>query len=255
MAKSPSRVVDPPPGDPWQAESLRLTVFPVPESDHSVQSWWTELLDGPPDQVITKPRSGETRLQGAIGDRLLQLQAEPMRITLRCSAKPSNQPVVGEHTLGPYTAASGEFSKLIAAGLSLPTFPRIERLAFGAVLCQPAPTLQSGYKVLAPYLPNVRIDDGSRDFLYQINRRRSSSMIDGLQINRLSKWSVALVQDILLRGDGAVVKSSTALSCRSELDINSVPSNKSELPRDRVSDLFTECVAFATDIAAHGDLP
>ena len=255
VVKSSSRADDSTSTHLWQAESLRLTVFPVPESDHSVQSWWTELLDGPPEQIVTKPRSGETRLQGTTDNLLLQLRAEPMRITLGCSAKPSSSPPIGEHTLGPYNEAWGEFSTLVAAGVSLGTFPGIERLAFGAVLCRPAKTLQSGYRILERYLPNVTIDDGSSDFLYQINRRRPSRVIDGLQVNRLSKWSIALVQDMMLRGDGAVLKMATALSCRSELDINTDPSNKGELPRDRLQDLFAECVAFADEIATNGDVP
>ena len=255
VVKSSSRASDSTSTHLWQAASLRLTVFPVPESEHSVQSWWTELLDGPPEQIVTKPRSGETRLQGTTDNLLLQLRAEPMRITLQCSAKPPSLPPVGEHTLGPYTEARGEFSTLVSEGVSLGTFPDIERLAFGAVLCQPASTLQSGYRTLERYLPKVKIDDESRDFLYQINRRRPSRVIDGLQVNRLSKWSIALVQDMMLRGDGAVLKMASALSCRSELDINTDPSRKRELPRDRLRDIFAECVAFADEIATNGDRP
>ena len=256
MVRSPRKPDnDPAPGDLWQAESLRLTVFPIPESSHSAQTWWTELFDAPPDQVVTKPRSGHTQIQSVLDNDIFQLQADPMRVTLLRTARPPDEPIMGNNMLGSYGAARREFTELVAKGISLGSFPRIQRLAFGAVLHQPATDLQAGHGVLAQYLPNVEIDEGASDFLYQINRKRPSSVIDGLEVNRLSKWSMALVHGVILRGDGAVVHTARELSCRSELDINSDAENKNEIPRKSVGDLFTECVEFASEIATNGDVP
>ena len=256
MARSPKRQhKGSAPRGLWQTESLRLTVFPVPESGHSAQNWWTELFDAPPDQVVTKPRSGQIEIQGVLDEGLFQLQADPMRVTLLHTAKPPEEPIMGNHVLGPYSAASGEFAELVVKGISLGSFPRIQRLAFGAVLCQPVTDLQTGHGVLARYLPNVRIDEGTSDFLYQINRKRPSSVINGLGVNRLSKWSMALVHGVILRGDGAVVHTARELSCRAELDINSDAENKNEIPQESMGDLFSECVEFAGEIATNGDVP
>jgi hypothetical protein len=255
MARSKKKGGNPTPSERWQAESLRLTVFPVPESGHSIQTWWMELFDAPPDQVVTKPRSGETQIQGSVENSLFHLQADPMRVTLRRTVKPPNEPVLGDDTLGPYAVAWRDFSALVARGIALSSFPRIQRLAFGAVLCQPVSDLRVGYEILGRFLSNVRIDEDVFDFLYQINRPRPSRTIDGLRINRLSKWSMALAHGVLLRGDGAIVQTTRELSCRSELDINSDAENKNELRRENLQGLFAECAALAGEIATRGDVP
>jgi hypothetical protein len=72
--------------------------------------------------------------------------------------------------------------------------PTIKRISFAGKLIQRMPDRDSGYRRIAEYLPDVRLDPESTDFLYRVNRKRlSNSGTPDLLINRLSTWSVMKV--------------------------------------------------------------
>ena len=255
MSRSPAAKGSPATTDSWNTESLRLTVFPIPESHHAAEAWWHRLLDEPPERIINKPKVGETRIEGSFGNNLLRLRSEPMKLTLTYTARPPSEPAAGQESLGSYSDVRTGFLDLITKGLSLDSSPRIHRIAYGAVLFRPVSSVPIGNEVLARYLPDIKVSRDSTDFLYQINRRRPSRVLDGLPVNRLSKWSVQSVHGMIVRGDGAIIQQSSELSCRAEIDVNSAPEHRDELPRDSVSHLFTECVTLADEIVSKGDIP
>jgi hypothetical protein len=140
--------------------------------------------------------------------------------------------------------------------------PPITRLAFGAALLDPVEDKLTGYRRLSEFLPAVQIDaEGSEDFFYQINRPRKSNLpIKGLRINRLSKWSVALIQSFRLTmiptspvgvqnfpGDKCHV-------CRVELDISTPADFQDELPREKLADIFRELAELGSEISLRGDI-
>ena len=239
----------------WYADSLRLTVFPTPEETPAVQDWWRELLDEPPEQVTSTPKTGDMQIHGSFNRELLVLSAQAMRIELRHTVKSPEHALPENRTLGIYEETREVFCELVLKGLSLATFPRIQRLAFGAILTKQVESRKIGYEALRRYLPAVQISTDSSDFLYQVNRRRPSLAMGGIVLNRLSKWSVQALHGMLVRGDGTIARTATEYSCRSELDINSAPEHKGELPRDGLQALFLECVGLADELATKGDIP
>ena len=102
---------------------------------------------------------------------------------------------------------SDEFVTLMSRWLEFDTGPSLRRLAFGAVLLHPAENRVEGYRKIQPYLQHVTMQpEESSDFLYQINRPREAEVaISGLQINRVSKWSVGRMQ--LITVDAAGIQS------------------------------------------------
>ena len=155
--------------------------------------------------------------------------------------------------LSSYADAVPAFRRSAMQWLGFGDCPPLRRLAFGAVLLKPVPSHDSGYETLGGYLPAVTMDPKSSDFLYQINRRRLSEVIDDLWVNRLSKWSIQRVESLTVSSDGTVVRGMGASACRVELDINSVPSAES-LPADRLPRFFEELVVLAGEIALDGDI-
>jgi hypothetical protein len=137
--------------------------------------------------------------------------------------------------------------------------PPTKRLAFGVVAILPVPDLRTGYLQLRPYLPAVQLDaDEAQNFFYQINRRRRSSVIPDLGINRLANWAVAAfgnAQLLLSPGSASVVSGEQEFGCVVQLDINSVPDYHSILSREVLPRLFHEFVEFAHEIIAEGDIP
>jgi len=122
---------------------------------------------------------------------------------------------------------------------------------------EPVENRAAGYRNLSRYLPAVRLDpEGSQDFYYQINRPRRSTVVDGLQINRLSKWSVAQFVPITLMLTPQSVQSGVGAgeeACRIEVDVNTAPHGNAELPSARLPEVFGELVRLGEEIVSKGD--
>jgi hypothetical protein len=132
-------------------------------------------------------------------------------------------------------------------------------LAFGAVLLSPVDTKQLGYQQLNRLLPFIELDtEGISDFLYQINRPRdTTTQIEGLQINRLSKWNVATFRQVnFIVGQTSVRTSrrSEVFACRLELDMNTHQDFSGELLPEQLPEVFNELIALGREIKNEGDV-
>ena len=159
--------------------------------------------------------------------------------------------------IGPFASAVPPFHTLMTRWLTQISFP-VNRIAFGANVLLPVPSLPEACRWLDGMLPSVKIDrGGTRDFMYRINRRRGSTHDSSLQINRLATWSV--MQSIGLEvviGAGGVPATRQLPEkhfCRLELDVNTVPPRK--LRREKLPPIFDELVDAAIEIAEQGDVP
>ncbi len=239
----------------WQAESLRLTCFPSPAKEFKAENWWQEVIGEPPENTIVRAREGFRQDEGNFNGRKVVLGTHPIRIDWLLKSNEEE----GELTVGSFQDGLDSFLELMSRWFKIS--PHLRRLAFGAILALPVDNRKSGYELMAYYLPNVKLDPiGSSDFLYQINRTRNSQLgIAELEINRLSKWSVAkrgLVR-FALSPDAHVSSfpSSETFSCRLELDINTSGEYKNDIPSDKLVDVFHELVDLAKEIAVKGDIP
>jgi hypothetical protein len=93
--------------------------------------------------------------------------------------------------------------------------------------------------------------------MLQLNRPRVSTVLPAVEINRLSKWSVAAISglQVAIGGDGdADIRrvQKTTFANRLELDINT-PGDLAELPGDLV-ERFDELSSLALELAANGDV-
>ncbi len=216
----------------------------------------------PPEVEVVRPREGGKRIEGAFENEKLVMQVSPARIDLSVISPPEREAsTTGFPTIGKFTQILTPFAQLVNRWLNLDSCPEIRRIAFGAVLLASVDSRASGYRQLAAYLPSVDIDpDHSSDFLYQINRGRDSATgIANLAINRLTKWSVA----VLSRG-GLVLEPTQILyheipqqyfTCRLELDINTTTGQQEPLPRETVPSILSELVELAKEIVIEGDIP
>lgn len=244
--------------DAWHVETMRVTAFPGDVVSTEQLSWWEDTVGFPPETVQSRPRTGQYQARGDFEGRQLILQVQPGRIewTLRPIMKAEDEP--GLPLLGPFSEVVASLSKVVVPWL--PKAPALNRFAFGAALLQPVESVRSGYALIQKYLPAVRVDpDGSSDLFYQINRRRPSvTRIDGLRMNRLSKWSVQLAEIVTMTvGSGNVVTRAlgTEAACRLELDINTTPDFAGAFPPDQLRALLQEMIDLGHEIAQKGDIP
>lgn len=238
----------------WQAEILRVTCFPSSAANLDSTNWWKDSTGEQPENTLVRAREGFRQDEGIVGDKKIVLGVQPTRIDwLMQSAENENQAPIGG-----FTDNLDSFLTIVSHWFKIA--PPLARIAFGAVLTFPVDTREAGYKLLAKYLQAIQIDSvGTTDFLYQINRPRTSQVeVSDLKINRLTKWAVqkrGLAQ--LEFSPGAKVSifpSSETLSCRLELDINTSVDFKSDLPQDKLMDIFNELVELAKEITIKGDV-
>ncbi len=86
-----------------------------------------------------------------------------------------------------------------------------------------------------------------------MNRPRASNVdINGLQVNRLSKWSVGAYKFIAMRAASPPVESPLQQHLRLELDISTSADFLGLIPRDEVVRVIDDLFDGAREICEHG---
>lgn len=238
---------------PWRTEQLRLTAFPESgKAAPHARNWWDAITGSPPDKITEEPRTGVVQLRGTLDGVSLLMRADD-RLDIR---QLFVTPRTSLAALPLLADAIAPFTRLAVKWLSLETRPKIQRLAFGAVVIQPSIRIEDCRNVLDSCLPSIDMKTTElRDFLYQVNRRRTSETISGLEVNRLMKWSVQHRQEIVVSAGTAVSVGDSTFASRLEVDINSAPENIGSLRPNRLVPLFEEFIDLADKIATVGDHP
>jgi hypothetical protein len=245
-----------PPLSAWQTESLRLTAFPSPSAQVDNQEWWTKLVGEPPESKNLQPRERTQTETGPYGAAKLALTVQPNRIDWNYAKEPTEGVVLSDRTLGSFPETADSFIEWMNRWFSFEDAPSLVRLAFGAVLLQPQADLEGAYGLLGRYLPFLELKGDVSDLVYQINRRRNSSLdIPGLKINRLSRWSASAFTTFTLSSlSSSPEVSEPAYSCRLVLDINTAPDFTDEFEPGALPNLLKELVEAGNEIASNGDV-
>lgn len=242
----------------WKVEMLRVTAFPVSISKKADPGLWESLLEEAPEAALSRPKEQIYQEEGPLGAGKLILTTHPTRIDWIHSVEPEMSE--GFPSLGNFQVSEYDFFSLVKKWLQ--SIMPIKRLAFGAVLLYPVRSREEGYEKLSHWLPDIPLDGtNSFDFLYQINRPRGiDSPNRRILINRLSKWSVAMLQRVHIgmeiKGQKAssLFPSDSLCACRLELDINTSPQDVDQLPQDDLPVIFDHLVKLAEEIAEKGDI-
>jgi hypothetical protein len=247
----------PPDASVWQAQNLRLIVFPVDAQLPLQRDWWRELTGNEPDTALRKRMERE---EGGLYEGVqLIVSLDPLRIQWTAAAPidPQNLP---EQTplLGAFLEKREWFRNLMDRWLTM--CPPVKRVAFLGTLFQRVSSHDEGYARLDQYLPHVEVHPDSSDFMYRVNRRRPSRLgIPDLAINRLCTWSVAKITTDLAAlippGVRRAVERSEEYYCALELDVNTIHEYPgSQLPQDRLVAILHELIDLATEVATRGDV-
>lgn len=248
----------------WMAEQLRCTAFTLPGTQSTADHWWTLLADAAPEQVTSNPRLGSSQAVGSFGPGTLVVSTQPDRVDWFLGPVPMEAASIqGQATTDPLPPSIGSaiealdiFSKLSKRWLAHKEIPDVNRLALGGVLSHQEEDKRTAYLRLLDYIP-VKVDPESSDLLFQINLPiNSRSGIEGLAINRLSKWSVAMFKLISLNVPGGLLLQDlkTTIALRSEIDINTAQEFQRELPKNQLIDVFNELVEHGSSLIANGVL-
>ena len=247
-----------PDADAWKPTLLRLVAFPVQSPVELDQQWFRELTGAEPPESVKRPT--ERVDQGIYGEVALNLSVDLLRVVLTVSPQiDTTTPPEQFPTLGPLQLAFTSFSKLATKWLA-GKHPPIKRLSFVGTLAQFTKNQRLGYRLLGNYLPDVKIDAHSGDFLYRINRRRPSKVWPRvLEINRLSTWTVRRAairaHTRLATGETSpAVTVADSVVCCLDFDVNTMPEFTGKIPQNKLVRIFRELGTLATEIAARGDV-
>ena len=86
---------------------------------------------------------------------------------------------------------------------------------------------------------------GIEEFEYRTNRPCRSGVVDGLELNRISKWSVVQIQ----QGAGG-----SPFAIQLEMDFNTIAEHQGPLD-DQLQALFEELASLSERCALEGDRP
>ena len=240
-------------------EHFRLTVFPVP-SPVGFDAWWQDVMQELPETTVSQPRKGEHKDEGPFLKGALVLHMQQGRVDWIARPRPgvdAEENELGLLNIGTFATAFSEFSSHMRRWLA--KAPTTARMAFGGAALLPVKDRATGYVELAKMLPLLAsaIDpDGSRDFLYQINRPKRSQVVTHLDINRIGKWSVNASTHLKVSLSGGAIEATPGLMSynrRVEFDVNTSQENIDPLPHDRLGELFDELTAMALELVNDGD--
>lgn len=253
----------------WQVDLVRVTAFYGQASEEAKKdwaSWWTTLVGVPSEKTELRRRDAVLHEVGPFkgGDLILGIQPGRIDWFLRATDGVDDKKADSGEIASLSPDAINAFQDLISRWIRLDSCPAIKRLAVGAILLQPAENRQAGYRKLGSYLPSLTLDPESSDFIYQINRPRKTRIgIPELRINRLCKWSVALIGEVSVslsmnpKGIGPVVGSVEGqghYACRLELDVNTAQEHEGTFSSDTLEMIFAELVNQAQEISEKGDM-
>jgi hypothetical protein len=245
--------------DVWEPAHLQLIAFPTSPACDVEQTWWQDITGDRPEESARKRQ--ERMDQGVFQGSSLALSADVLRFVWIVApvATPTALLENPIPTLGPCRQAFESFELIMRRWLDM-SLPKIKRIAFAVKLTQPAKDRETGYRVLAQYLHDFRLDPDSTDFQYRINRKRPSRTgIPGLLINRLMTWGVlkvAIQARMGIPGSGEEMAASPveAHFCSLDLDVNTIHEFSGEIPHAALGAVFSELVQLAIEIAKDGDI-
>lgn len=244
---------------PWLVQSVRLSLFVTPDAQAFEAPGWQALTDAAPARQSTM-RGVVTVEEGPFGPGRLQLQAQhapPPRIDLLLGPGPSPEvgpatlPVLGTFDEG-VKAVRGPAERLLQSGIAT------ARLALGVMHVQPARDWADAARIVEGSLGPTRLDlANAQDFLYRVNRRRTSGVVAQMPINRLAGWSCQVWQEMLINvASGQSAGSSPArFSAALETDFSTDEARREPIGTQHLLELLGELQKMTLEVANQGDIP
>lgn len=235
----------------WSVESLRLTTF-VKEPQAPGAGW--ELVVGEPPEIKTdKPREQIVDERGPFADGQLVFLSQPTRVDWLYTTA---EAALGEMPALEFNEGLLHFKPVTDKWWA--TARGVHRVAFGAILRAPVSDKEAGYEALQRYVHSLRLTPGTTsELIFQINRPRMSQVLQGLQVNRLTKWSVLQSQklNITLSLGTMAPLGDPAYACRLEMDLSTDAQRVDPFPPDLMPDLWRELGVLAVEITEKGETP
>lgn len=242
----------------FSVELFRCTVF-GDFSDKMISEAWKKITGEEPEKANSNLKRKRYIYEGPFSKGKVTTAFNPGRFDLLYSATSELESETIFDVLGKYQLIQKEFQEFSKKLFSMSLFSKISRIAYGVIALIPVDSLDEGYSILSPLLPHIIFSESKfSDFLYQINRSRKykSNKCD-LDINRLSKWSVAstsMIEVALGRESQEVKNFGHDYAVRVELDINTIGENIIKCAIKEGGTIFLKLMDLGQEILERGDV-
>jgi hypothetical protein len=245
------------PDDIWEANTIRLTLFPVEPIPSSFDAWRT-LFDAEPDTEETRAKEGFKRQAGQYGSGAAEVQYTPARLDVIIIPPPAEinpaQPVLPNITFGPIVDRLSEFENLTPEWLMNLPF-RINRMAISGNAMIEKDTIQETYEVLKEYIKSVDVKPATmRELLYRINWQRPATLVE--YYNNIQFWSSIVFQGQSVVNDQMPpVTMQRKFLAQLQFDVNTPEDRARRLEARELSPIFGEMLALVREALTEGERP
>ena len=244
---------------PWDTQLLRLTLFLRAPLDGA--GAWEKATRVPPETDENRPRESTRRQFGHVGDAGLLLLVTPARLDWMMGPPlPSRPTAAAGAFLGDALNTAGSFTGIIAPWLGATPDIKALRIAFGLTAVTSTPDKSTAYDRLQELVPSVRFDAARmREVVYLVNRPAPSRHVDGMELNRITKWSALYAQPLFMATSEAVSSSPPSAETLSYLQCecdNSTPAERVEaFANDQLVPIYEELRDLALANLERGEIP
>lgn len=239
----------------WNPQQLRATIFPIDDKFDNKKIWPT-IKGLPIDRSVVDAKIGISNFEGLYFKNKLSLIVSPAKIDLTWEVL---EPLTFGETetihncLAEFDESIENFKKLTKIWFSNKALPSLKRIAFGAILIKNVANREQGYKELLPFVPIKFESKDLSEFGLQINIHTKSKIIEKMDINRLTRWSVMRTKSEIFQFSQPTKISKAnpdAYSLRLELDMSTQTDNQYPIKNNYKS--FLELINFGLVISKEG---
>ncbi len=245
------------PDDIWEANTVRLTLFPA-EPLNPGADFWRPLFQSEPDAEETRPKEGIKRQTAPWGDGVAEVQSTPARLDVTLVPPsvetPQGQFVMPSLTFGPILEQLDRFAEPVLAWLSDPPF-KVNRIAVSGNAMVEKETREETYEVLKRHIRSVAVNPSTmREFLYRINWQRPSKIVD--YYNDIQFWSSINFQGrALVNEQMPPVIMQQKLLAQLQFDVSTPEDRPTHLGPSELAPIFIELLDLVRASVTEGERP
>lgn len=234
----------------WKAEQIRIVLFSDSSWSTASDVIYQEIFGLDPLEITEKRATGESNASGSNEDGQVSIIRTINRLDVVLQAAPGD-------TVFPALISNIDvrLQRLLAAISSwvLTQNQSIVRVAVNGRMLLQTESVEESYSKLKEYIQVVQIDaDRFRDFQFQVNLRKQSNSVAGLQINRLTSWASLVVGVGLMQPGLSMQQGLERHYCNCSTDINSDREYTSPFSPSEVAALLREMCDETTAILVSG---
>lgn len=238
----------------WKAASLQAVLFTKAPTPRTVDIF-SMLVGSPADTVEERAKEGFVRQMGRLGDKLLQVGVNPIRIDIVLSPPPP-EPTPDDPgvriAMGSFEDELNTFSIMVRKFLNEADLPIVRASLVCAALAE-TDSRSSAYEVLAGHLKSVKVESEMEELLYRVNWKAKTELLEESYLNRIATWSAVKLSVSAGTSPFDARPLSQTNFARIELDINSPAERTEIITKDRVVSIFDRFVFLALENIKKGE--